>query len=51
MPGYGTLLDLVPAALPDLDAEGLAHVLGGTARKLFPQLAGEPTSETTARIP
>ena len=51
VPGYGTLLDLVPAALPDLDAEGLAHVLGGTARKLFPQLAGEPTSETTARIP
>ena len=51
VPGYGTLLDLVSAALPDLDAEGLAHVLGGTARKLFPHLAGEPSSETTARIP
>ena len=51
VPGYRTLLDLVPAALPDLDAEDLARVLGGTARKLFPHLAGEPTSETTARIP
>ena len=51
VPGYGTLLDLVPAALPDLDAEGLAHVLGGTARTLFPHLAGEPTSDTKTSPP
>ena len=51
VPGYRALPDLVPAALPDLDAENLARVLGGTARKLFPHLAGEPSSETTARLP
>jgi L-fuconolactonase len=51
VPRYRALLDLVPAALPDLDAENLARVLGGTARKLFPHLAGEPSSETTARLP
>ncbi len=51
VPGYRALLDLVPAALPELDAESLAHVLGGTARKLFPHLAGDPSSETTARLP
>jgi L-fuconolactonase len=48
VPGYRTLLDVVPAALPDLDADGLAWVLGGTARTLFPRLAGEPTSDTPA---
>jgi L-fuconolactonase len=51
VPGYRALPDLVPAALPDLDPENLARVLGGTARKLFPHLAGEPSSETTARLP
>jgi L-fuconolactonase len=47
VPGYRTLLDLVPAALPDLDSESLARVRGGTARILFPHLAGELTSGTT----
>ncbi|MGH3144223.1 MAG: amidohydrolase family protein, partial [Rubrobacter sp.] len=40
MPGYRALLDTVPATLPDLDPTGLARVLGGTARNLFPHLAG-----------
>ena len=48
VPGYQAMLDLVPAVLPDLDAENLARVRGGTARTLFPHLAGEPTSGTTA---
>jgi L-fuconolactonase len=51
VPGYRTLLDVVPAALPDLDADGLAWVLGGTARTLFPRLAGEPTSDTPTPPP
>jgi L-fuconolactonase len=51
VPGYQAMLDLVPAALPDLDAVSLARVRGGTARTLFPYLVGEPSSETTARIP
>ena len=51
VPGYRTLLDVVPAALPHLDAEGLAWVLGGTARSLFPHLAGEPTSDTPVPPP
>jgi L-fuconolactonase len=46
VPGYQAMLDLVHAALPDLDAESLARVLGGTARTLFPRLAGEPASDT-----
>jgi hypothetical protein len=45
------MLDLVPAALPDLDAELLARVLGGTARNLFPHLAGESTSDTKVSPP
>lgn len=51
VPGYRTLLDVVLAALPDLDADRLACVLGGTARTLFPHLAGEPASDTTAPPP
>ena len=51
VPGYRSLLDIVPAALPDLDADDLAWVLGGTARTLFPHLAGEPTSDTTIPPP
>jgi L-fuconolactonase len=51
VPGYRTLLDVVPAALPDLDADGLAWVLGDTARTLFPRLGGEPTSDTPAPPP
>jgi L-fuconolactonase len=43
VPGYRALLELVPEALPDLDADDLACVVGGTARTLFPNLAGEPT--------
>ena len=43
VPGYRALLEVVPEALPDLDADDLACVLGGTARTLFPNLAGEPT--------
>lgn len=39
VPGYRTLLDVVPAVLPDMDADSLAYVLGGTARTLFPHLA------------
>jgi L-fuconolactonase len=35
VPGYQAMLDLVPAALPDLEAENLARVL-----------AGEPTPDT-----
>jgi L-fuconolactonase len=50
-PGYQAMLDLVPAALPDLDAENLARVLGGTARTLFSHLAGEPTSDTKVPPP
>lgn len=38
VPGYRAVLDVVPAALPHLDDEGLAWVLGGTARSLFPHL-------------
>lgn len=38
VPGYRALLDVVPAALPHLDDEALAWVLGGTARSLFPHL-------------
>src|SRR5215211_5616110 len=45
VPGYRALLDVVPAVLPDLDAESLAHVLGGTARKLFPHLVPKPGEE------
>jgi hypothetical protein len=51
VPGYQAMLDLVPAALPDLDAENLARVLGGTARTLFSHLAGEPTSDTKVPPP
>jgi L-fuconolactonase len=51
VPGYQAMLDLVPAALPDLDAEHLARVLGGTARTLFPHLAGESTSDTKVPPP
>ncbi|HSK84164.1 MAG TPA: amidohydrolase family protein [Rubrobacter sp.] len=51
VPGYRAMLDLVPAVLPDLDAERLARVRGGTARTLFPHLAGEPTSDTKAPPP
>src|SRR3712207_1808893 len=51
VPGYRTLLDVVPAALPDLDADGLAWVLGGTARALFPHLASEPNSDKPAPPP
>lgn len=40
VPGYQVLLDTVPKTLPDLDADGLARVLGGTVQTLFPQLAG-----------
>lgn len=47
VPGYRTLLDTVPATLPGLDANGLARVLGGTARTLFPNLAVEPPSDAT----
>jgi L-fuconolactonase len=46
VPGYRTLLDVVPAALPHLDADGLAWVLGGTARTLFSHLGGGPTTDT-----
>ena len=45
VPGYRALLDVVPAVLPDLDAESLAHVLGGTARKLLPHLVPKPGEE------
>lgn len=38
VPGYGALRDLVPAALPDLDAEDLTRVLGGNAQTLFSHL-------------
>jgi L-fuconolactonase len=48
VPGYRTMRDLVPAALPDLDAESLSRVLGGTARNLFPHLTGEPPSQRRA---
>ena len=51
VPGYRAMPDLVPAALPDLDSENLARVLSGTARTLFPHLAGEPTSEPIERHP
>jgi predicted TIM-barrel fold metal-dependent hydrolase len=51
VPGYRTLLDVVPAALPDLDADDLARVLGGTARTLFPHLAGESASDAPALPP
>ena len=51
VPGYRTLLDVVPAALPDLDADDLARVLGGTARALFPHLASEPNSDKPAPPP
>jgi len=51
VPGYRALLDVVPAALPDLDADGLDWVLGGTALTLFPHLAGEPASDTTVAPP
>ena len=43
VPGYRTLPQLVPAALPDLDDAATARVLGGTARALFPGLA-EPAA-------
>jgi predicted TIM-barrel fold metal-dependent hydrolase len=43
VPGYAALPGLVPSALPDLDERGLARVLGGTARALFPRLAGPAT--------
>jgi predicted TIM-barrel fold metal-dependent hydrolase len=43
VPGYPQLLGLVPAALPDLDATARGRVLGGTARVLFPRLAGPAT--------
>jgi L-fuconolactonase len=39
VPGYRTMLDLAPAALPDLDSANLARVRGGTAQTLFPHLA------------
>jgi L-fuconolactonase len=51
VPGYQAMLDLAHAALPDLDAENLARVLGGTARTLFSHLAGEPTSDTKVPPP
>ena len=51
VPGYRALLDVVPAALPDLDPDGLKRVLGGTARTLFPHLAGDPASDTTEPAP
>ena len=51
VPGYPALLNVVPAALPDLDADGLAWVLGGTTRTLFPHLAGEPTTDRRAPPP
>jgi L-fuconolactonase len=47
VPGYRILLDTVPAILPGLNADGLARVLGGTARTLFPNLAVGPPSDTT----
>lgn len=50
VPGYQALLDVIPAALPDLSAEDLARVLGGTARNLFPHLAGEP-ARADRRLP
>ena len=39
VPGYSTMLDLVPQALPDLTDEDLGWVLGRTALSLFPKLA------------
>jgi predicted TIM-barrel fold metal-dependent hydrolase len=39
-PGYAGLPGLVDAALPDLTAAERDRVLGGTARALFPRLAG-----------
>lgn len=39
VPGYRRLARLVPEVLPDLDPGALARVMGGTARRLFPQLA------------
>lgn len=39
VPGYATLAGLPEAALPQLDAAGLAEVRGGTALRLFPHLA------------
>jgi L-fuconolactonase len=51
VPGYRALLDVVPAALPELDPDGLDRVLGGTARTLFPHLAGDPASGTTVPPP
>jgi predicted TIM-barrel fold metal-dependent hydrolase len=39
VPGYPELPGLVRAALPELDADDTARVLGGTARALFPRLA------------
>ena len=51
VPGYRALLDVVPEALPNLDANDLAWVLGGTARTLFPHLAGEPTSDNQIPSP
>lgn len=42
VPGYRTLLDVVSVTLPDLDADGLAWVLGGTTRTLLSHLAGDP---------
>jgi L-fuconolactonase len=43
VPGYQVLLNVVPAALPDLDTDGLIRVLGGTARTLFPHFDGDAT--------
>jgi L-fuconolactonase len=43
VPGYQALLDVVPAALPDLDTDGLNRVLGGTARTLFPHFESDAT--------
>jgi predicted TIM-barrel fold metal-dependent hydrolase len=43
VPGYRELPGLIRAALPDLGADDLARVLGGTARTLFPRLA-DPAS-------
>jgi hypothetical protein len=43
VPGYQALLDLVPAALPDLTAAQLDDVLGGNAQRLFPGLVAAHT--------
>jgi L-fuconolactonase len=39
VPGYATMPDLIPQALPELTDEDLAWVLGRTALSLFPKLA------------